>query len=246
MITETEGIILRQTKIAGGRRMVVLFSKQYGKISAGTGLNEKGKGKQALALRPFTYGNYQLYKKGDFFNINSGDPIRSFYRIGEEVDKYMNASYALELTDKLTAEGMPAPGLFNLTVDMLREMEKRKKKFGTIVLAYEVKALKTLGVMPELTVCTRCGQPKEPACFSIADGGIVCEDCRTLENDSLIYKIDFGIIDILRYFLDNPLESLAKIALEENVCKRIMKMMTDYARYHFDFEELKSETFVTG
>lgn len=246
MITETEGIILRQTKIAGGRRMVVLFSKQYGKISAGTGLNERSRGKQALALRPFTYGNYQLYKKGDFFNINSGEPIKSFYRIGEEVDKYMNASYALELTDKFTAEGMPAPGLFNLTVDMLRELEKRKKKFGTIVLAYEVKALKVLGVMPQLDICTRCGNPEVPAYFSIADGGVICEDCHTLENDTLIYKIDFGIINILKYFLDNPLESLAKIALEENVCKKIMKMMTEYARYHFDFGDLKSETFVTG
>ena len=32
MFTETEGIILRQTKIAGGRRMVLLFSEKYGKI----------------------------------------------------------------------------------------------------------------------------------------------------------------------------------------------------------------------
>ena len=46
MITETEGIVLRQTKISGGRRMILIFTKQYGKISAGTSLNEKGKGKQ--------------------------------------------------------------------------------------------------------------------------------------------------------------------------------------------------------
>ena len=100
MITETEGIILRQTKIAGGRRMVVLFSKQYGKISAGTGLNERSRGKQALALRPFTYGNYQLYSKGEFYSINSGDPISSFYGIGEDVDKYMNASYGEAYAEK--------------------------------------------------------------------------------------------------------------------------------------------------
>lgn len=226
--------------------MVVLFSKQYGKISAGTGLNEKGKGKQALAVRPFTYGNYQLYKKGEFFNINSGDPIKSFYRIGEEVDKYMHASYALELADKLTAEGQPVQGLFNLTVDMLKEMEAREKKFGTLVLAYEVKALKILGVAPELDVCTRCGQKKQPAWLSIPDGGMICGDCHGLENDTLIYKIDFGIIDILKYFLDNPLESLKKLALDEGVCKRILSMMTEYARYHFGFDDLKSEAFVTG
>ena len=253
MITETEGIILRQTKIAGGRRMVVLFSKQYGKISAGTGLNERSRGKQALALRPFTYGNYQLYSKGEFYSINSGDPISSFYGIGEDVDKYMNASYALEMADKVTAEGMPAPGLFNLTVDMLREMENRKSKYETLVLAYAVKTLKHLGITPELGTCTRCGasamslQAEGKAIFfSIADGGIICEDCRLADNDSLIYKIDFGIIDILRYFEENPLENLRKLALEEEVCKRILKMITEYIRYHFGFGEMKSEIFVTG
>ena len=253
MITETEGIVLRQTKISGGRRMILIFTKQYGKISAGTGLNEKGKGKQALALRPFTYGNYQLYAKGGFYSINSGDPVSSFYGIGENVDKYMNASYALELADKITAEGMPAPGLFNLTVDMLKEMESRTSKYETLVLAYAVKALKHLGISPDLGTCTRCGTETvtlrdsgKEIWFSIADGGIICEECRAADNDTLIYKVDFGIIDILKYFVENPLENLRKLALEEEVCKRILKMITEYMRYHFGFGELKSEIFVTG
>jgi orotate phosphoribosyltransferase len=40
MIISTEGIVLRQRKIANNRRMIVLFTKQYGKISAGTSVNE--------------------------------------------------------------------------------------------------------------------------------------------------------------------------------------------------------------
>ena len=54
MYTETEGFVLRQIKAAGGRRMIVVFSKKYGKISCGTSINEKGKNRSALALRPFT------------------------------------------------------------------------------------------------------------------------------------------------------------------------------------------------
>ncbi len=64
MLTDTEGIVLRQVKTSYGRRMILLFSKKYGKISAGTGINERGKGKSSLALRPFTYGRYELFKTG--------------------------------------------------------------------------------------------------------------------------------------------------------------------------------------
>ena len=41
----TEGIVLKQTKILNGRRMLTLFSKEYGKIGAGTGIAAGGKGK---------------------------------------------------------------------------------------------------------------------------------------------------------------------------------------------------------
>ncbi|MCF0141628.1 MAG: recombination protein O N-terminal domain-containing protein, partial [Mogibacterium sp.] len=44
MLVTTEGIVLKQRKIAGNRRMITVFTRKYGKISAGTSINEKGKG----------------------------------------------------------------------------------------------------------------------------------------------------------------------------------------------------------
>ena len=62
MYINSEGIILRQVKAASGRRMLLVFTKKYGKISAGSDISEKGRGKAALALRPFTYGQYEFFK----------------------------------------------------------------------------------------------------------------------------------------------------------------------------------------
>ena len=253
MITESEGIILRQTKISGGRRMVSIFTKKFGKIGAGTNLNERSKGKQALALRPFTHGTYEFFKRGDYFNINGADTLHSYYKLGEDVEKYMNASYALEFVDKVTVEGQPAPGLFNLTLDLMKELENRNGRYQTLIAAFEVKALRQLGVFPVLRKCAICGRDLEPAVFSVADGGTVCEDhaaaAREMtpqaSKDSLIYEVDFGIVDILEYFDSHPLESLRKLALEDGTAERIRKMMTEYARYHLDFGEMKSESFMT-
>ena len=242
MFTESEGIILRQTEISGGRRMILIFSKRFGKISAGTNINERGRGRQALAIRPFTYGNYQLFKRNDYFNINGAQTIKSFYSVGEDVDKYMSASFALELVDKVTQDMEPMPGLFNVTVDYLTELEKREKKYETLLSAYLIKVVKQLGIMPELTKCTRCGKENKPAYFSIKDGGMVCEDCG---NDTLIYELDFGIIDVLNYLLVHPLESLSKLALEDDKAKYIIKILTKHAGYHIGFDELKSEAFIT-
>ena len=77
MITDTEGIVLRQTKTVNGRRMVLLFSRKLGKISLGTGVAEGGRNKSALAIRPFTYGRYEIFKGRDSYNLNGGQVIKS-------------------------------------------------------------------------------------------------------------------------------------------------------------------------
>ena len=99
MITDTEAIVLRQVKTLNGRRMLLLFSRKFGKISVGTNLTEGGKNKSALATRPFTYGRYELFKSRDSYSLNSGQVIESFYSLGEDLDKYMAGSYVLELTE---------------------------------------------------------------------------------------------------------------------------------------------------
>ncbi len=248
MLTDTEGIVLRQTKTSYGRRMILLFSKKYGKISAGTGINEKGRGKSSLALRPFTYGRYELFKNRDSYNINGADVIRSYYAIGEDVDKYMNGAYVLEFTERVLEEGVPSPGMFNLLIDFFDLLESRDRGIGTLVLAYQTKVLRYAGVMPQLEHCAVCGEKKQAAKFSIEDGGIICGDClrdmENLEAHTLIYDLKFGILDVLKYFMANPLKKLENIALKEDAGKLLQEIIRKYAAYYLDTSDLKSEKLI--
>ena len=252
MITDTEGIVLKQVKTAYGRRMILLFSKKYGKISAGTSISEKGRNKSALALRPFTYGKYELYKNRDSFNLNSASVLKSYYKIGEDVDKYMNSSYVLEFTEKVLEEGQPSQGMFSLINDYLEVIENRQKSHGTVVLGYMIKTLKIMGVLPEMGHCINCGEQisKEnpPSYLDIKEGGFVCSECSTAPvntgRDLLIYSVNFGILNIIRYFAEHSLKDLEGLALEEPVRRHLQEIIKAYAVYHLDIGELKSEGFL--
>ena len=248
MFTDTEGIIFRQVKTVNGRRMVLLFSKKFGKISAGSNISEKGKSKSSLAMRPFTYGRYELFKTRDTYNINSSEVIRSYYKIGEDVEKYMNCSYILEFTEKLLQEEAPAPGIFNMILDFFEIMEKRSKKYSSLVLAYQIKVLQEVGSMPQVRQCVVCGEKDEPALFSVKEGGIICKRCclnfHDNKNDTLIYTVNFGIVNILRYILDNPLKSFENLALDDEIQKQLGRIIKSYVAYHLDIGELKSESFL--
>lgn len=256
MVTDTEGIVLRQVKAMGGRRMISLFSQKYGKISVGTSLNEGGRNKTALSVKAFSYGRYELFKNRDNYNLNNGQVIKSYYGLGEDLDKYMAASYVLEFTDKILPEEMPQPRIFNLLVEFLEALEKREKKQGTLVLAYLIKVLDTLGTMPELNVCVSCA--KEPSkdngkiiaeqfFFSIKEGGMVCPCCAkelaSIDERPLIYKLDIGIIDILKFFQKQPIYAFEKIALDDKLQDTLQHIIKEYISYHLDISGLKSESF---
>ncbi len=161
MLTDTEGIVLRQVKTSYGRRMILLFSKKYGKISAGTSISEKGRGKSSLALRPFTYGRYELFKNRDSYNINRAEVMKSYYAIGEDVDKYMNGAYVLEFTERVLSEEVPSPGIFNLLMDFFDLLESRDKGIGTLVLAYQIKLFKIRGRDAAAGSMCHCGEKKD-------------------------------------------------------------------------------------
>ncbi|MBQ9015568.1 MAG: DNA repair protein RecO [Firmicutes bacterium] len=245
MLTDTEGIVLRQIKTSYNRRMILLFSRRYGKISAGTGIGEKGRSKSSLALRPFTYGRYELFKGRDSYNINSAEVLRSFYRIGEDVDKYMYGAYVLEFTEKVLQEEMPAQRLFDLLIEFFEVLEDRQRGIGTLVLAYQTKLLQIMGLLPQLEQCASCGRGKPAAAFSVREGGIICADCMSKEeissDSTLISCTKFDIVKVLNYFLANPLKKLENIALNEEMGKAVQKLIREYAAYHLDITDIKSE-----
>jgi len=149
-------------------------------------------------------------------------------------------------------EEMPQPKIFNLLIEFMEALQKREKKHGTLILAYMVKAMDILGTMPELDVCTCCGQKRpvdarDKILFSVQEGGFICGECAAecvnTNERPLIYELDFGIIDILKYFQKQPVQSFEKIALDDDKQQELQGLMKEYISYHLDIKGLKSESF---
>lgn len=223
--------------------MITLLTKRYGKISAGTSINEGGKNKSALALRPFSYGRYDLYKNKENYNINGAEAIQSFFGLGEDMDRYMNACYVLELSDRILQEEQPSPACFNLLRDYLTEMETRKKSFGTLTIAFQLKILGISGLAPVLDSCARCGKQNEAEVFSVKDGGIVCSSCVSESDrlDPLVFSLGKDMIRALSYMESHPLQSLEKLALNPELEGDARRIMKAYISHHLGIDNLRSE-----
>ena len=245
MITETEGIILRQTKTAYGRRMITLLSAKYGKISAGTSISEGGKNKTALAIRPFTHGRYELFKSRDSYSINAAETIDSFYSLGEDIDKYSYAAAGLELTDKILEEEQQASGMYNLLLDYLNVLEKRKKDFQTPYAAFRIKALDIAGCGIQSQSCVLCGSKETFAQISVKDGGVVCKNCGSQDNlNSLIFDTSDDIIKVTQFMQKHPIRSLENLALPSDTYAKLDKIIKAFYSQYLGLDALKSEMLI--
>ena len=251
MVITAEGIVLRQRKIANNRRMIVLFTKQYGKISAGTSVNEKSRSKAALALRPFTYAEYDIFRGREAYSINSAQAKKSFYSIGEDIERFMAASAFIEYLDKVLGEEEPMPKLYELALSFLESVSKSRSSAETLLFAFIVKSLRLLGVAPELSCCVGCGKsPSEFGgdgfrSFSVTGGGIICPDCAEQEKttpDSLIYQPSFDIITVFGYFDSRPLATFEKVDLKPEVAGLVRDILAEYTGRYLGVDVLRTST----
>ena len=252
MLVNTEGIVLKQRKIANNRRMITVFTKNYGKISCGTSLSEKSKGKAALAIRPFTYADYDIFKGRESYNINSAQTKKSYYSIGEDLDRFLVASKFIEYLDKILEEEQPRPKLFDMTLEFLESITRATANYETLLYAFVVKTLRVQGIMPELRSCVNCGcelenfgygigPNKKGHAFSITSGGAICEDCAEREKttgSALIYRPKFDIIECILYLLNSPLERFEKVGLKGEVSDEIRRILGQYVDHYLGVDVL--------
>ena len=100
--------------------------------------------------------------------------------------------------------------------------------------------------MPHLDSCVRCGEKNAAGGFSVADGGVICENCKNSDqiNKRLLYSLEFDIIKILKSIRDNEISVFENLALNEEIYGCLKSVIRDYISYHLDINKLKSETYL--
>ena len=241
----TEGIVLKQVKTVKGLRMVTVFTRDLGKVQAGTTMSEYQRGKAALTLRPFSYGTYHINSKNGYHFINKAESIKYYYNICEDMDKYAYAAYVLEFSNKYLEEEVPLPEYFDLLLEYLTLLEGRNRSFDMLHTAFQIKALSIAGSMPTVTQCVSCSAHEHLNTFSVKDGGVLCDDCKEfkvpIEPGSLIYPVNLGIINAITFLGKTDITSLEKLKLDSNILEPLKSIINDYLKYHLDMGDLLSE-----
>ncbi|HEV8673293.1 MAG TPA: DNA repair protein RecO [Methylomirabilota bacterium] len=175
----TQGIVLRARDLGERDRLVTLFTRDLGKLTAVA--------RGARGIRSRFGGGLELFTCGDavgferegreLLRLDHFDIRHSFSRLREDLERLGQGARMVEALARLTAERDPHPACFALLLRALRALETGSP--ARVQLAFTLRLLDLTGHRPRLDRCVGCGRLVGTTAVAFdPDGGVVCGACR--------------------------------------------------------------------
>jgi len=220
-----QGIILRTMRLGEADRIVSVFTQGSGKIRAVAKGVRKTKSKFGGRLEPFTHVDLLLYKGRELDIVTGCETLTSFRQIREDYVRFAAGEAILEATDRVVEERERNVRQFMLLLGALRAIVEGQDP-APIVDAYLLRTASLAGFRPHLRACASCGRPGPHARFSVAQGGLVCESCRT----ATAVRVGEATVPYLTNLLEQEWSSDAS----DDARREASGLVRAYVEYHFD------------
>ena len=101
---KVSGIVISESNMGDYDKMVTLLTPNLGKISCSARGARRTKSLLLAGTQFLCFGEYQLFKGGDAYKINSCETIELFYNLRTDLDKLTYASYITKIVSDVTTE----------------------------------------------------------------------------------------------------------------------------------------------
>jgi len=114
MLNRIEGIVLKTQDYGETNKIVTLYSRDAGKITAMARGAKKPASRLAAITQPFTHGSFLIQQGRGMGTMQQGEQVESFRHIREDIEATAYASFVVELIDRAVDEQTPQASIFNL------------------------------------------------------------------------------------------------------------------------------------
>lgn len=241
MLRQFEGIILKTRDYGETHKIVTIFTKELGKLSAIARGANKPKSKLSAISQMFIQGDFLVYVTKGLSTVQQGEIIASYRYIREDILKTAYASFIIELTDKLVDERKPDPFIYNQLCQTLTWINE-KDEFMIPLLMFEMKLFSKGGFAPIVDRCVNCGRTNTLTSFSIQEGGVLCEQCYPI--DARAVQLSPSLLKLFKIFLHVGLERIGNISVKKQNKQLLRTLFNEYYDEYGGFY-LKSRKFLS-
>ena len=242
----TEAIILNRQPFREDDLQITVYSRDRGKLFLVARGGRKAKSKLAAHLEPLCRTEIMVVRGRRYDYAGSAVSADCFGLLKSDLEKINAANKAAKMIVGSVKEGVPDEGIYNLTLDLLNELNRGKLKPTLVSAFFTLKFLSRLGLAPELYHCVLHREKIQPGGnrFDFARSGIVCPKCHastgslpemshpvpSLSKESNL-PISDNSIKIMRLVLQQDFGQLKKIKTGVKIETEIIKLIDLFYQY---------------
>jgi DNA repair protein RecO (recombination protein O) len=168
--------------------------------------------------------------------------VASYPRLREDLERFAEAAYTLELLDRSTVDREVNKSLYHLLADTLTRLDAGLNP-ASVMRHFELRLVELVGYRPELFRCVGCGREIRPEdqFFSPGEGGVLCPHCGGQRKGSSPISLD--VLKVLRHFQRSAYESVQDLRIRGRVYSEMEQLMENYLSYVLE-HKLNSPEFV--
>lgn len=225
---KTDGLIVRVTDFSETSRIVVLFTQEFGKISALAKGGKRLKGPFESALDLLSNCRVVFLRKGSggLDLLTEAQLIGRFRPQERDLACLYAGYYVAELLLGLTEEYDPHPQLYLAALEALEAFQVSEQT-RRAVLRFELVLLQELGQIPDFTSCAACGaELQEGRAFGywVSQGGLICPDCQHEDFGQIV--IHAGTAAALRLLSSTEGQAWRRLELSPQQFKEMRRVTT--------------------
>jgi len=229
----TEAIVLKTNDFAEADRILVLFTRHFGKVRVvGKGIR-RATSRMAGHAEPLTHATYQL-ARGRELDVLTGAETRAVYPgMREDLALIAAGWYVAELVDRFTADRVPSAPLFDLLETALRSLDAGVPS-PVVCRWFDLHLLDRSGFRPELGLCAQCRKalPEETNGWAPEAGGAICASCAA--GVEFVAPLTVRALKSLRFLLVSDLAAAARLRLEPALARELDRHLRAFLRYVLD------------
>lgn len=226
-----EAIVLRRIDFGEADRVLVLYTRERGKMPVVAKGIRRISSRSAGHLELFTRSEIQLARGANLDVVTQAETRDPYRALREDLTRTSTAYLIAELVDALTEESIEQPELFDLLSQTFRAL-------GTVedprLLAahFQLRLLDVAGLRPVLMQCVVCQEGLLPGknAFSAFLGGALCPRCGPAEPSAR--PIDSDVLKVLRNLQRAGLPGSAHFRVPEPVMREVERILRDLVERH--------------
>lgn len=242
----SQAIILNRSAYRESDSLVIVYTKDFGKLLLVARGTKKIQSKLAGHLEPISLADILVIKGKGFDYVGSALTRDAYLNLKDNLNKLYYAGRVINWFNRLVKEGEPDERLFLLlgrwleVLDNYPAEEFNKENGELFFIFFALKLLSELGYKPEMYECLNCREKIRPGknYFNLKNGGLVCGQCLEKErsaqgiNQTELLLISDNCVKLMRFIMDNKLDVAKKLKLDRRVIKELSVLTISFLNFH--------------